>query len=116
MTKFCPSCGEKLADNAKFCKNCGMNIETQQQTQQTQQTNDPTPPMQQYEVPKAENDHMFAIVIGYICAILIPILGVIFGIYLITRKDSEKAPFHGKIILGIAIVIWIISFLLIMGS
>lgn len=110
MTKFCPSCGEKLADNAKFCKNCGMNLETQQQTQQTDSTQ---PPMQNYEVPKAENDHMIAIVLGYICAILIPLFGVIFGVYLVTRKDSEKAPFHGKIILAIAIIIWILSIILI---
>ena len=25
MSKFCPSCGEELLDNAKFCKNCGVN-------------------------------------------------------------------------------------------
>ena len=113
MTKFCPSCGEKLADNAKFCKNCGMNLETQQQTQQeTQQTNDPIPPMQQYQVPKAENEHKAAVILGYVFALLIPIIGVIFGIYLLTRKDSEKAPFHGKIIIGLAIVIWIISIIL----
>ncbi|WP_407454519.1 zinc-ribbon domain-containing protein [Methanobrevibacter sp.] len=114
MTKFCPACGEKLADNAKFCKNCGINLETQQQTQQeTQQTIDPAPPMQQYQVPKAENDHKIAVILGYVLALLIPLFGLIIGIYLLTRKDSESASFHGKIILAIAVVVWFISFMLI---
>ena len=111
MSKFCPSCGEELVDNAKFCKNCGMNLETQE----TQQTSNVQQTTQTYEVPKVENDHKLAIIAGYVMAILIPIIGLIIGIYLMTRKDSEKAPFHGKLILGLAVVIWFISFLLMMN-
>ncbi|MCQ2970786.1 zinc-ribbon domain-containing protein [Methanobrevibacter gottschalkii] len=101
MSKFCPKCGEELVDDAKFCKNCGETIKTEQETQNN-------------EVQNVENDHKIALILGYVCAILIPLFGLIFGIYLVTRKDSSKANYHGKIIIGIAIVIWIISFLLMM--
>ena len=70
-------------------------METQQQTQQTTGTQQTMPP---YEVQKVEEDHKIAIIIGYVFAILIPIIGVFIGVYLVTRKDSEKASLHGKII------------------
>lgn len=111
MSKFCPSCGEELVDTAKFCKNCGMNLETREETKNTagtQQTTD-----QRYEVQKVENDHKIAVILGYICAILIPLFGLIFGIYLVTRNDSDGAKMHGKFIIGLALLIWFISFLLI---
>ena len=107
MTKFCPKCGEKLTDEAKFCKNCGASLENRQtNTQNFQQSN------QYYQVPKVENEHKVATIIGYICAVLIPLFGFIFGIYLVTRNDSDKANRHGKIIIGVSVIIWIISFLL----
>lgn len=31
MSKFCPKCGEELADDVKFCKNCGETIKTEQE-------------------------------------------------------------------------------------
>lgn len=108
MSKFCPTCGEELVDNTKFCKNCGAKLETAG-TATTQQTTS------NFEVQKVEKDHTLAIVLGYICAILIPLIGFIFGIYLITRKDSDKANFHGKIVIAISVVIWIISYMIMMG-
>lgn len=101
MSKFCPSCGEKLVDNAKFCKNCGTNLETNENVQQT------------YQVPMVENDHKLAVILGYICSVLFPLIGIIIGIYLATRSDSKSAPRHGKYIIIIGLVIWIISYLLI---
>lgn len=107
MSKFCPKCGEKLTDEAKFCKNCGTSLENRQaNTQNFQQTR------QNYHVQTVENEHKAATIIGYICAVLIPLFGLIFGIYLVTRNDSNKANRHGKIMIGVAVVIWIISFLL----
>ena len=99
MVKFCPKCGEKLVDNAKFCKNCGENIESV----------DVNVNSGSYEIPVVEKDHTAAIVIGYIGAVLIPIVGVALGIYLYTRKDSSKANRHAKFILIIAVVVWILS-------
>ena len=111
MSKFCPSCGEELVDTAKFCKNCGMNLETREETKNTAGTQQTT--AQRYEVQKVENDHKIAVILGYICAILIPLFGLIFGIYLVTRNDSDGANMHGKFIIGLALLIWFISFLLI---
>ena len=112
MSKFCPECGKELQDNAKFCKECGAKIP---QVDNTVENNAIQQPTQAYAPPAAENKHTAAVVLGYICAILIPLFGVIFAIYLLTRKDSDSAKFHGKIIIGVAVVIWIISFLFMMS-
>ena len=88
MSKYCPSCGEQLVDEAKFCKNCGMNLENYQSPNNVQQARP------EYRHQVAENEHTIAVVLGYILAILIPLFGIIVGIYLITRNDSEKAKMH----------------------
>lgn len=103
MSKFCPFCGEKLVDSANFCKNCGKNIEIYSPNQNHQQ---------EFQAPVFENDHKLAIIIGYILAIFIPLFGIFVSVYLLTRNDSENAKKHGKYVLVLAIVIWIISFLL----
>lgn len=105
MAKFCPKCGEELVDNAKFCKNCGANLDNiESYTNLNDQGN--------YGIPVVENDHTAAVIIGYVGAILIPIIGIIAGIYLYTRKDSEKANRHAKFIIILAAVVWILSALL----
>lgn len=103
MTKFCPACGEELIDDANFCKRCGANI--------SGGTTRPTAP----ERPMLEKSYTAITVIGYILAFLIPILGIICAIYLLTRKDSEDANKHGKYMIIVAVVIWVISFLMVMG-
>ena len=103
MSKFCPKCGEELVDNAKFCKNCGANLEGIPNPHQT--TND------EYRVPVVEDDHKIAVIAGYVLAILIPLFGFIVGIYLLTR-NSQNAKKHGKYVMIVAAVLWIISFLL----
>ena len=69
----------------------------------------PNPGMQ-----TSENPHTLPKILGYICAILIPLFGVIFAIYMLTRPE-EDAKKHGKIMLGLSIFIWIISAILISG-
>ncbi len=107
MSKYCPSCGEQLVDTAKFCKNCGMNLENYQSQNDFQQARP------EYSPQVVENEHKAAVILGYICAILIPLFGFIFGIYLVTRNDSESAKRHGKFVIGLSVLIWILSFLLI---
>lgn len=99
MSKFCPFCGEQLVDSAKFCKNCGKNVETYSPNQN-----------QQFDVPVVENEHKTAIIIGYILAVIIPLFGVFASVYLLTRNDSQNAKKHGKYVLIVAIAVWIISF------
>ena len=105
MSKFCPNCGEELVDSAKFCKNCGKKLENGQ-TDFNVQDNRP------FEVPIVEKSYKLSIVIGYICAVLFPLFGLILGIYLITRKDSENANKHAKFILIITVIIWFLSAML----
>ena len=99
---FCPSCGEELPEGTKFCKNCGKDLENLQASNAV-------------PVQAAENDHKFAIIIGYILAILIPLFGLIVGIYLYTRKDSENAQKHAKFVILVAVIVWFISFMLMMN-
>ena len=41
-------------------------------------------------------------------AILIPLIGLIIGIYLLTR-DSSRAKKHGKFVLIVTVVVWTLS-------
>jgi len=101
MTKFCPFCGEELVDDAKFCKNCGKDVSSYS----APGTGNFTP------APAGEKSHTLAIVAGYILALLIPLGGIIIGIYLITRDESQ-AKFHAKLIIALAVVVWFISFMI----
>ena len=105
MSKYCPSCGEELVENANFCKSCGINLETMEENRFRPQDN-----VQQFmEVP--EKSHTAAIVIGYVLAVLVPILGLVVSIYLLTRSDSERAKKHGKYVLIVTVVVWALSFI-----
>lgn len=97
MTKFCPSCGEELVDNANFCKSCGANL------------NSSAPRADVPERPAVEKSYTIHIIAAYVLALLIPLLGAILGVYLMTRKDSESAAKHGKYALIISVVFMAIS-------
>lgn len=103
MTIFCPFCGEKLVDEAKFCKNCGKNIEDYRKHE------DDSTNAYDYQPPVAENSHTLAAVLGFICSVFVPLLGLIFGIYMYTRKDSSKAKTYGILMIAISLLVWIIS-------
>jgi uncharacterized membrane protein YvbJ len=103
MSKFCPKCGEELVDSARFCKNCWASLEGIPNPHQTATG--------EYRVPVVEDDHKIAVIAGYVLAILLPLFGFIVGIYLLTR-NSQNARKHGKYVMIVAAVLWIISFLL----
>lgn len=106
MSKFCPFCGEELVDDAKFCKNCGKDVSGYKAPQSGAQNT------HTYYPPVKENSHTVAVVLGFICAVLIPLFGFIFGIYLVTRKDSANAKTYGIVIIALSVIVWIISFLI----
>lgn len=106
MSIFCPFCGEELVDEAKFCKNCGKNVGNY-----TVNGNDASNTYT-YQPPVVEKSHTLATVLGFICAVFIPLAGVIFAIYLITRNDGSNAKKYGIIMLVLAVLVWIISFAL----
>lgn len=97
MTKFCPACGEKLVDNANFCRSCGANL------------NSDAPRARAPERPASEKSYSIHIIVGYVLALLVPLLGVVIGFYLMTRKDSDDAKRHGKYVLIAAVVIMALS-------
>lgn len=105
MTKFCPNCGEQLIDDAKFCKSCGKKIDTDEYVQSA-------PAQQQFTPPVVEKDYKWIALIGGIAGIIIPLIGIIVGIYLYTRKDSSKAKSYAAAVLGVSLFVWIVSFLM----
>ncbi len=103
MAKFCAECVQENVDSANFCKSCGAKL--------IGMTNDSFTSQLDFEVPIVEKSYTAALVLGYVFSILIPLIGVIIGVYLITRKDSPKANRHAKYILIISVVVWILSIL-----
>ncbi|WP_295114476.1 DUF4870 domain-containing protein [uncultured Methanobrevibacter sp.] len=62
-----------------------------------------------------ENEQIFAIV-GYVLAILIPILGIILGLVLLFTKgdESEYLRKHSKYIIIVGVVMIVLSIILVM--
>ena len=111
---FCPSCGAERKDGSKFCHNCGYNFEAVDAGANTNTNTNFNAQADQNPIPNIqsnENSHTISKVLGYIFAILIPIIGIVFGIYLVTR-DEEDAKKHGKLIIGLSVVIWILSYII----
>lgn len=61
-----------------------------------------------------ENDgNMIVPVIGYVIALIIPIIGLVYGAALVfMKKDVEMYQKHGRFIIYFAIVVFIISTIL----
>lgn len=106
MSKFCPFCGEELVDNAKFCKNCGKSLEN------FQNVHDDGGDEFQFNPPVVEKSHNLAFAIGIIAAIFFPLIGIIIGLYLYTRKDSSNAKRNGAITIALGVIVWIVSALM----
>ena len=121
---FCDKCGKQVKPGTKFCSGCGNPLTGENKTENSQQTTTggiPCPkcgsliPNGNIACTKCGNllnqdKHTTAIVIGYICSVFLPLFGIIFGIYLLTRpnKDVHK---HGIIMIVLAIVMVIIWWL-----
>ena len=106
MSKFCPFCGEELVNEAKFCKNCGKDISSYTNIGNGQSAGG------SYTPQVSENSHTLALVLGILSAIFIPIIGLIFGIYLVTRKDNPNAKTYGIVVIALSVVVWFISFII----
>ncbi len=122
---FCSNCGNELKDNAKFCPNCGnaVNDESEGKTiHQNTQSGINCPKCGSIipfgndiclkcGAPLNEEKHTTAIVLGYICALFFPIVGIITGIYLLTRPNKD-VHIHGIIMIILAIVLTVIWWIL----
>ena len=60
---------------------------------------------EQIEIP--EENHTIAVILGYACAVLIPLIGIIIAVYLFTRNNRPK---HAKYIMIISIVRILLGF------
>jgi len=122
---FCNNCGKEVKEGAKFCSGCGASLDKDAQSSDAPQNNisGTICPKCGSMVPFGNvactncgsllnpDKHTAAIVLGYICSIFLPIIGIIFGIYLLTRpnKDVHK---HGIIMIVLAIVMTAIWWLI----
>ncbi len=122
---FCNNCGQEVKDGAKFCSGCGASLTGETPSSNTHQNNISGTPCPQCGsiVPFGNaactncgsllnpDKHTTAIVLGYICSIFIPLFGIIFGIYLLTRpnKDVHK---HGIIMIILSVVMVVIWWLI----
>lgn len=90
-TKECPHCKGEIQIDATKCRHCGEWIDK----------------------IKEPNPHKGLTAFGYMFAIFGGWLGLVTGLYLLTR-ENKKAKFHGKVITGISglfIIIMLISVL-----
>lgn len=119
---YCKNCGNKLENSAKFCPKCGssVNDETSPNTQQNTNSGINCPkcgsliPFGNVACSNCGNllyqdSHTTAIILGYICSIFIPLFGIIFAIYLLTRPNTDVRK-HGIIMIIISIAIMIIAY------
>lgn len=64
----------------------------------------------------AETKELAIAIVGYILAILSPILGLIAGaIIYFTQKENPFLSKHAKYIVIVAVVVWIIGMIIVMG-
>lgn len=132
MVNFCSYCGERLEDEtSKFCSKCGKSLDsTGNQTQQTVQSNTmfgqmncpfcgKNIPITTPNCPFCGNvvnakSYKVAIIIGYVGTLIIPLIGIIDGIYLLTR-DNQEVHKHGIIMIMESIIMWFIWFISVLG-
>lgn len=112
---FCPSCGAEKKEGSKYCHNCGYEFKTIE-SQASQGTGSDAQLNQSYDpnVGTNQNPHTLAKILGYVFAILIPLIGLIIGVYL-WRCNEEEVHKHGLAIIGLSIFVWFISLLLMYG-
>lgn len=117
MVKFCSKCGNELKnENDKFCDKCGAEVlENKNNAGSASGTTVICPhcsqatPMGQQICAKCGaslEDNTTAVIVGYTVTFLLGIIGIIPGIYLLTRNNG-KAKTQRIFIIGISIT-WII--------
>lgn len=118
---FCSNCGNKVKEGTKFCSKCGASLSNESESINNQHnTNLKIPcPKCSSLIPVGNiactncgsllnpEKHIAAIVLGYICSICLPVIGIIFGIYLLTRNNNDVHK-HGIIMIVLAIIMMLI--------
>lgn len=124
MHSFCDQCGNEIKnENAKFCDKCGAEIKNQNTTNNSGNDNviicphcaKPTPVGQttcsNCGLDVQMENNLVAVIIGYITLWLIPLISLIIGIYLLTRKNN-KSKTQGVFLIIFTIISLIIGFII----
>ena len=120
---FCNNCGKEVKEGTKFCSGCGASLTDETPTQHSNISGTPCPkcgsiiPFGNVACTNCgsllnQDKHTAAIVLGYIFSIFVPLLGIIIGIYLLTRQNKDVHK-HGIIMIILSIVmavIWWLAF------
>lgn len=85
MPKFCPNCGSELPfPEAEICPRCGVRI-------------------REVPLPKTEEStNKGVIIISYVAAIIIPLIGLIMAIYFLVKKNVV----HFVGLLLVSLIMW----------
>ena len=108
----CPKCGNQVDEGSKFCMTCGAQIEN---VPSTPASNEPL--IHNQPEPKVETgSNVFAILSCCLC--IIPILGIIFGCLGLSKakKLGGKGKTAATIGIILAVIIWILNFIVIMQN
>ena len=104
MVKFCDKCGAELNnDNARFCDKCGAEVKTSSNQNSSQTTTvsgvvicphcGQTTAMGLTRCEKCGSsleNNSTAVIAGYIVTFIVPIIGLIPAIYLLTREMENQ--------------------------
>lgn len=121
LSNFCDKCGNDLKDSSfKFCDKCGAEVTTNKNKVKLE-TNisgaispycGGTTPIGQTNCVNCgvqiEEKNTIAIIIGYLAALIFSWIGLIPGIYLLTR-NSKKSRNHGIVITLISLFIFLLN-------
>jgi len=92
---FCPSCGHKNVDEAKFCAKCGASVHVQ-----TVPVSPVSPPIASPGVASTvPNGMKWGIVAG---SVIFPLVGIVMGIIYMRDANPDKKAV-GKLWLGVGI-------------
>ncbi|WP_432644851.1 zinc-ribbon domain-containing protein [Methanobrevibacter sp.] len=125
MSRFCDKCGAKINDTINFCDKCGAEVKTNNNNGNAGTTCIVVCPYCGKNIPTGETfcskcggsleDNTFAVILGYIFAILSLFVGplgffcLIIGVYLLTKNGKAKT--QGLILSIMGITALILSFL-----
>jgi uncharacterized membrane protein YvbJ len=93
--RLCTSCGRSIDIDANLCQYCGRDFRLMH-------------PQVQARPDTEEN------VIIYLMSVLVPLLGIIAGLYLISRQNESDRQ-TGKVCLAIGVVVLIVEVLVVLG-
>ena len=87
--KFCINCGEKLIPGEKFCRNCGAKIDDTPATP-VQETSGPTEAGKPTVGTPPTQEEKNKLILFMVLSIIIPIVGIVFGIIFYNKKDKKS--------------------------